>query len=41
MGESTGAYRILIGESEGKKSLGRFMRRCEEDNIKMVIQRLG
>jgi len=41
MGESRGAYRVLIGKSEGKKSLGRVMRWCEEDNIKMVIQGLG
>ena len=34
MGESIGVYRILVGEPEGKKPLGRPKRKLE-DNIKM------
>jgi hypothetical protein len=34
MGEKRGAYRVLIGKSEGKKPLGRPTRRWE-DNIKL------
>jgi hypothetical protein len=33
MGEMGNAYKILVGEPEGKKSLGRPRRRWE-DNIK-------
>jgi hypothetical protein len=36
MRERKGAYRILGGKPEGKKSLGRPRRRWE-DNIKMEI----
>jgi hypothetical protein len=32
MGESRGAYRVLVGKHEGRKPLGRPRRRCE-DNI--------
>jgi len=37
MGERTGVCRILVGKPEGKRPLGRRMRRWE-DNIKMVLQ---
>jgi hypothetical protein len=30
MGETTNAYRILVGKSEGKRSLGRLGRRWED-----------
>jgi hypothetical protein len=30
MGERTGAYRVLVGKSEGKRPLGRCMRRWED-----------
>jgi hypothetical protein len=37
IGEREGAHRLLVEESEGKRSLGRY--RCRrEDNIKMDIQ---
>jgi hypothetical protein len=36
MGEKRNAYRILVGKSEGKRSLGRPTRRCV-DNIKIDI----
>jgi hypothetical protein len=37
MGDRKGAYRILVGRSEGKRPLGRP--RCKsEDNIKMDLQ---
>jgi len=40
MGENRATYRILVGEPEGKRPLGR--RRCRwEDNIKMDIQEVG
>jgi hypothetical protein len=35
--ERKGAYGILVGKREGKRPLGRFRRRCE-DNIKMDLQ---
>jgi hypothetical protein len=35
--ESRGAYRVLVGKHEGKRSLGRPRRRWE-DNIKMELQ---
>ena len=35
MGKNRGAYRVLVGRPEGKRSLGRHRRRWE-DNIKMV-----
>jgi len=40
VGESRGVYRILVGKSEGKKTLGRKRRRGE-DNIKMNHQEVG
>jgi hypothetical protein len=35
-----GVYRILLEKTEGKRSLGRFRRRWE-DNIKIVLQEAG
>jgi hypothetical protein len=40
MGEKRGAYRILMGRPEGRRSLGRPRLRWE-DNIKMYIQEVG
>jgi len=40
MGEGRGMYRILVGKPEGKRPLGRPMRR-REDNIKMDLQEVG
>jgi hypothetical protein len=40
MGEKSGAYRILVGRPEGRRSLGR-PRRGWEDNIKMDLQDVG
>jgi hypothetical protein len=40
MGEKRGAYWILVGIPEGRRSLGRPRRRCE-DNIKMDHQEVG
>jgi hypothetical protein len=40
MGEGRGAYRILVGRPEGRRSLGRPRRRWE-DNIKMDLQEVG
>jgi hypothetical protein len=40
MGEMTNAYRILVGEPEGKRPLGRFTHRWE-DNIKMYLRETG
>jgi hypothetical protein len=40
MGEKRGAYRILVGRPEGRRQLGRPMRRWE-NNIKMDIQDVG
>jgi hypothetical protein len=40
MGEKIGAYRILVGKPEGKRSLGRP--RCRwVDNIKMDLREGG
>ena len=36
-GERSGVYRVLVGEPEGKRTLGRPRRRWE-DNIKMDLQ---
>jgi hypothetical protein len=36
MGEGRDAYRVLMGESEGRRPLGRPMHRWE-DNIKMDL----
>ena len=40
MGEVRGAYRVLLGKPEGKRSLGRPRHRWE-DNIKMDLQKAG
>jgi hypothetical protein len=40
MGEGRGAYRIFVGRSEGRRSLGRPRRRWD-DNIKMDLQEVG
>jgi hypothetical protein len=40
MGEERGAYRVLVGRPEGKRSLGRPRRRWE-DNIKMDLGEIG
>ena len=39
MRESTGAYRVLVWKPDGKRLLGRPMRRWE-DNIKIDLQRV-
>jgi hypothetical protein len=38
MGETTNAYRILVGKPEGKRPLGR---RRWVDNIKMYLREIG
>ena len=40
MWEGKGVYRVLVRKPEGKRSLGRPMRRWE-DNIKMDLQEGG
>ena len=40
MGERRGAYRVLVGKPEGKKSFGRPKSRWK-DNIKMDLQKVG
>jgi hypothetical protein len=40
MGEEKDVYRVLVGKPEGKRPLGRPMRRWE-DNIKMDLQEVG
>ena len=40
MGESRGAYRVLVGNPEGKGPLGRPRRRWE-NNIKLDFQEVG
>jgi hypothetical protein len=40
MGEVRGVHRVLVGNSEGKRPLGRPRRRWE-DNIKMNLQEVG
>jgi hypothetical protein len=37
MGESRGVYKVLVGKTEGKRSLARSRRRWE-DNIKMDLE---
>jgi hypothetical protein len=40
MGEDSGVHRVLVGNPEGKRSVGRPIRRGE-DNIKMDLQEVG
>jgi len=40
MGEDRGVHRVLVGEPEGKRTLGRPRLRWE-DNIKMKLQEVG
>jgi hypothetical protein len=40
MGEGRSAYRVLVGRSEGRRTLGRPRRRWEV-NIKMYLQEVG
>jgi len=40
MGDRRGLYGVLVGKPEGKRTLERPRRRCE-DNIKMDLQELG
>jgi hypothetical protein len=40
MGERRGAYRVLVGKSEGKRPLGRPKLRWE-DSIKMDLREVG
>jgi hypothetical protein len=40
MGEGRGAYRIMVGRREGRRTLGRLRRRWE-GNMKMVLQEVG
>jgi hypothetical protein len=38
--EGRGVYRVLVGEPEGKRPLGRPRRRWE-DNVRMNLQEVG
>jgi len=40
MRQGRGVYRVLVGEPEGKRPLGKPSRRWE-DNIKMDLQEVG
>ena len=40
MEQSKNAYRVLVGKPEGKRPLGRPVRRSE-DNIKMDLREVG
>jgi len=40
MGEVRGGHRILVGQPEGRRAVGRWRRRWE-DNIKMDLQEVG
>jgi len=40
MGESKGAYRALVGRSDGKRPL-KIPRRRWEDKVKMNLQEVG
>ena len=40
MGERSGVYRVLVGKTEGKRTLGRPRRRWE-DNVEMGLQEVG
>ena len=39
-GQGRGVHRVLVGKPEGKRPLGRYRRRWE-DNIKMDLQEVG
>jgi len=39
-GKRRGVYRVLVGKPEGKRPLGRFRRRWE-NNTKMGLQEVG
>jgi hypothetical protein len=41
MGERRGVFRVLVGKSEGKRSLGRPRHRWEDNNNKMDLQIVG
>ena len=38
MGERSGAYRVLVGEPEGKRPLGKHQHRLD-DNIKLIFRK--
>ena len=40
IGDSRGAYRVLVRKPEGRRQLGRHRRRWE-DNIKMDLREVG
>jgi hypothetical protein len=40
MGERRGAYRVLVGQPEGRRPFGRLRYRWE-DNIKMDLRGVG
>jgi len=40
MGQGRGVYRVLVGRSESKRSLGRPRRRWQ-DNIRMDLREIG
>ena len=40
MGEGRGAHRVLVGNPEGKRPLGRPRHRCE-DSVKMDLREVG
>jgi hypothetical protein len=40
MGEGRGVYRVFVGRPEGRRPLGRSMRRWG-DNIKMDLREIG
>jgi hypothetical protein len=40
LGERSGIYRVLVGKPEGRRPLGRLMRRWE-DSIKVDLQEVG
>jgi hypothetical protein len=40
VGDSRGAYKVLMGRSEGRKPLGRLRNRWE-NNINMVLREVG
>ena len=40
MGEERGVHRVLVGKLVGKRPLGRYRRRWEDD-IKMDLQKVG